>query len=111
MNEIRAQICSFVIPLIDGIAYQSERGELFKLGGIMPVCTYDNPKYWRRECWQDGRLVCWYSFGIFLFRDAKIAPESLFFGANIGPWREGQIVGDERAMKKSPDMPGAYQSP
>lgn len=70
----------------------------------MPVCTYDNPNNWRRECWQDGRLVCWYSFEFFFFRDAKIAPEALFFGANIGPWREGQIVGDERAMKKSPDM-------
>lgn len=77
----------------------------------MPVCTYDNPNNWRRECWQDGRLVCWYSFEFFFFRDAKIAPEMLFFGANIGPWREGQIVGDERAMKKSPDMPGLDQSP
>ena len=27
----------------------------------MSVCTYDNPATMRRECWENGKLVCAYT--------------------------------------------------
>jgi len=65
----------------------------------MKVCTYDNPATMARECWQDGRLLCSYSFRLLPPIAAKPIPaEHFFFGANIGPWRLRQIVGDAEAM-------------
>ena len=69
----------------------------------MAVCTYDNPATMRRECWQDGKLIRAYSVQLLLRalgpnESQPIPGKYLFFGANIGDWREGQFVGDEAAM-------------
>lgn len=64
----------------------------------MACCTCDNPKTMARECWQDGRLLCKYDASLLLSRP-PIPREYLFFGANTGPWKEGQLCGDPAAMK------------
>jgi hypothetical protein len=64
------------------------------------VCTYDNPSTMARECWQGGKLLCHYSASLFLMRK-KIPAEHFFFGANIGPWKTGQLVGDSDAMSET----------
>lgn len=61
------------------------------------VCTFDNPATMRRECWRDGELVVAYSAEIIEGKE-PIPPEHLFFGANIGPWKTGQLVGEPMAM-------------
>jgi hypothetical protein len=66
------------------------------------VCVYDNPGTMRRECWRDGRLLCFYTAALIESRQS-IPPEFLFFGANIGRWREGQYRGDLDAMKPASD--------
>lgn len=63
----------------------------------MACCTYDNPETMARECWQDGRLLCKYDASLLLSR-SPIPREYFFFGANIGPWKEGQLWGDPAAM-------------
>lgn len=63
----------------------------------MACCTYDNPETMARECWQDGRLLCKYDAALLLSR-SPIPREYFFFGANIGPWKEGQLWGDPAAM-------------
>ena len=70
------------------------------------VCTYDNPATMARECWQCGTLLCHYSFELLPpFAIRPIPAEKFFFGANIGPWKLGQMVGDAEAMvpKKAPN--------
>lgn len=53
-----------------------------------------------RECWRDGELVCFYSYAVLQpFNKEPIPAEYMYMGSNIGPWREGQLVGDEGAMK------------
>lgn len=64
---------------------------------MMKCCTYDNPKTMQRECWREGELLCSYSFEIF-YQPLMIPSKDLFFGANIGPWKAGQIVGNKEAM-------------
>jgi hypothetical protein len=72
----------------------------------MAICIYDNPATMARECWQDGRLLCKYDALLFL---RKLAPwetqpvpaEQFFFGANIGDWKTGQLVGDIAAMSNA----------
>jgi hypothetical protein len=61
----------------------------------MKTCTYDNPATMRRECWIDGRLICSYAMEVFL-REMGAAP--IFFGANIGDWKTGQLIGDKDAI-------------
>jgi hypothetical protein len=68
----------------------------------MHTCTYDNPDTMARECWQDGRLVCKYDTELFLrkLRPSETQPipaEHFFFGANVGDWCPGRLVGDARA--------------
>lgn len=63
----------------------------------MAVCTYDNPATMSRECWQDGKLLCSYKAELFLL-DVEIPAHLFFFGANIGDWKVGQLVGDKEAM-------------
>jgi len=63
------------------------------------VCTIDNPATWRRECWQDGKLLCSYAANLLLIDPCPIPPHLFFFGANIGDWDAGQIVGDPKAMQ------------
>ena len=65
----------------------------------MSVCTYDNPATMARECWADGRLLCHYSATL-LETKSTIPREHLFFGANIGPWKAGQMVGDAAALQQ-----------
>lgn len=73
----------------------------------MTVCTIDNPNTMARECWQDGRLLCSYSVLLFMRKSARdprksawddLPAEQRFFGANVGPWKDGQIFGDAGAM-------------
>lgn len=70
----------------------------------MPVCVFDNPATMARECWQNGRLLCSYYSGLFLRKRAPgetqpIPPELFFFGANVGPWTSGRLIGDPNAMR------------
>lgn len=60
------------------------------------VCTYDSPRM-RRECWENGKLI--YAIDCSLLY-AKGFSGPIFFGANIGEWETGQIVGDPEAMNK-----------
>lgn len=70
----------------------------------MAVCTFDNPATMARECWQDGRLVCHYSFKILPpVAKAPMPGHLFFFGANVGDWQAGQIVGDLSAIKWGDD--------
>lgn len=65
----------------------------------MSVCTYDNPVSMARECWQDGKRICHYSFDLLPpFAKKPIPGRIFFFGANIGSWKPGQMVGDAKAM-------------
>ena len=65
----------------------------------MRVCTYDNPSTMARECWEEGSLRCSYKAELFPpFALRPIPPEYFFFGANIGPWKTGQLIGDESAL-------------
>lgn len=73
----------------------------------MAVCVYDNPNTFFREVWQDGKLVCAYSAHLLLRKLAAwetqpIPGDKLHFGANIGNWREGQLIGDASAVRSSP---------
>lgn len=52
----------------------------------------------QRECWQNKRLLYAYSSELFLLPGQGIPPEHLFFGANIGEWDTGQMIGDEDAI-------------
>lgn len=67
----------------------------------MAVCTYDNPATMARECWADEKLVCSYPFHTMpCFTGKPIPAYRFFFGANIGPWKKGQINGDPAAITK-----------
>lgn len=68
----------------------------------MSVCTYDNPATMRRECWQDGKLLCSYCAMLYALKKFPVPAELYFFGANIGDWKEGQLVGDKSAMEPQP---------
>lgn len=67
------------------------------------VCTFDNPATMRRECWQDGQIV-WSCDALALHlkpppgETQPIPRDRFFFGANIGPWKKGQKVGDPEAI-------------
>lgn len=65
------------------------------VGGI---CTYDNPATMSRECWQDGKLLCHYQAHLFAIKPFPVPRELFFFGADIGPWEKGRMVGDKAAM-------------
>ena len=73
----------------------------------MTVCTYDNPATMARECWQDGKLLCHYAAELLPpFAKEPIPGEHFFFGANIGPWKLGQMVGDADAMSSNAELTG-----
>lgn len=73
-------------------------------------CVYDNPKSMMRECWQDGRLLCAYSY-LFFFPSAvrnmmNVPPKSsvvFFFGCDQIPWSVGRISGDKEALPSNKD--------
>ena len=62
----------------------------------MKTCTYDNPSTMYRECWKDGKILYAYSMEAVIRN--FIPARYFFFGANIGKWRTGQIVGDSDAI-------------
>ena len=66
----------------------------------MDICTYDNPATMARECWQDGRLIYHYKAELFALKYWTIPARMFFFGANIGDWKTGQLVGDIAALGK-----------
>jgi len=68
----------------------------------MATLTYDNPATMYRECWQDGKLLCSYSVALMNLKGQwPPPPRSFFFGANIGDWKTGQMVGDSAAMSSN----------
>lgn len=78
------------------------------------TCTIDNPFTLSRECWQDGKLVAQYDALLFWIKSVlnpnksawdDLPAERRFFGANIGPWKDGQIVGDLGALQGKPLVP------
>ena len=87
----------------------AQRGTMTKDKIREPVktCVIDNPNTMARECWQDGKLIYSYSSLLFITKSVRdpaktawddLPAERVFFGAAIGPWKEGQIVGDIAAM-------------
>lgn len=69
----------------------------------MKTCTYDNPATLSRECWKDGRLVCRYTRELLIDLSTRTIPGfSMFFGANVGPWKSGQMIGDPGALGEEP---------
>ncbi len=80
-----------------GLKNSKKRGPV--LIRIMNCCTYDNPATMARECWQDGKLICKYDSTLF-FLPNPIPAEHYFFGANIGPWNEGQLVGNKKGLEQ-----------
>ncbi len=70
--------------------------------GPLHILTYDNPATMRRECWQDGKLLCAYSSILYFLKEWPVPASKYFFGANIGPWKEGQFIGDMEAMEPRP---------
>ena len=69
----------------------------------MASCTYDNPATMARECWQDGKLIAKYNAALFDLPVWPIPARKFFFGANIGGWKTGQLVGDKSAMISNTD--------
>ena len=71
------------------------------------VCTYDNPVTAMRECWRDGQLQAAYTAKLYALKKWPVGPAAHHFGANIGDWKEGQLVGDRAAMgdKAPPEHP------
>ncbi len=68
----------------------------------MAVCVYDNPATMRRECWQNGTLLCHYSASYLIgleFGTKPIPGNQFFFGANVGKWQSGQVIGNSDALK------------
>jgi len=63
---------------------------------MIKVCTYDSPATMSRECWQEGKLIRKYDMEIL----GDVPAEYFFFGANIGPWITGQLVGNPKAMEE-----------
>ena len=63
----------------------------------------------QRECWHDGKLICSYSANL-LCSKHEIPGGFFFFGANIGPWKEGQYFGDLDAMPL-PEPPTDKEQP
>jgi hypothetical protein len=62
-------------------------------------CVYDSPLSMKRECWQEGEILITYEARLLApFAKRPIPGEMMFFGANIGPWKEGQLVGDVEAI-------------
>lgn len=62
------------------------------------TCTYDNPVTMARECWQDGKLICKYDAILYALPVWPVQARLYFFGANVGNWETGRLVGDAAAM-------------
>lgn len=61
------------------------------------ACTYDNPATMSRECWQDGRLICSYKAELLMSHE-PIPASQFFFGANVGDWLPGRLLGEVQAI-------------
>jgi hypothetical protein len=64
----------------------------------MKTATYDNPRTWHREGWRDGKLVFSYSARLIMSKDWPPPARLLHMGANVGDWKEGQLLGDAEAV-------------
>lgn len=63
------------------------------------VATYDNPATQCRECWANGKIVASYKMPLLEAAGHwPPPPRRFFFGANVGPWVEGQIIGNPAAI-------------
>lgn len=56
------------------------------------TCVFDNPDTFRRECWQDGKLLAFITSALMATKGFNGNPQ-LFFGLNVGPWKTGQLLG------------------
>jgi len=66
-------------------------------GSQVKCCVFDNPATWRREAYQDGKMLCDVSAELLLqkgFEGHRDFPWIL----NCGPWQEGRLVGDSKAL-------------
>ncbi len=59
------------------------------------VATYDNPKTMMREAHVDGQIIMAMSLKLM-----EVLPDDFVWPmeVNVGPWKEGQIVGDPNAV-------------
>lgn len=65
------------------------------------ACTFDNPATMNREVWFNGKLEASYNMLELEAQGYWPPPPKMFhMGANIGPWKTGQIVGDPDAMRQ-----------
>ena len=71
--------------------------DFYEVNDKMVTCVYDNPSTMCRECWVDKKLICSYNFRLFYLAKG-FDYGKMFFGANIGDWKEGQLIGDKEAM-------------
>lgn len=62
------------------------------------TCTYDNPVTYRRECYQNGKLVYSYAANCLPPYTKTVPGELFFFGANVDDWMPGQLMGDATAL-------------
>lgn len=62
------------------------------------ICVYDNPVTMRRECWQDGTLVCSLSAEMIVDRE-HIPYTAVFMGLDLSwEWKGERYFGDKKAM-------------
>lgn len=66
----------------------------------MSVATFDNPATMARELWQDGNFLGHTTAAQLCIKGFR-GFSDCHFGFNVGPWKEGQIVGDEQAIDPS----------
>ena len=64
----------------------------------MVICVYDNPATMMRECWTNGELQAAYAAKLYAYHTWPVPAFAYHFGANIGDWKAGQLVGDIAAM-------------
>lgn len=64
---------------------------------MIKTCAYDNPSTFCRELYVDGKLICHYTAEL-LESVHGIPPRHFHMGANVGPWKSGQIVGDHTTL-------------
>lgn len=67
----------------------------------METCTYDSPASMQREVWRDGHLLAAYSYKLFFLTKWPVPARNFHMGANVGIWKEGQIIGSKDAMERS----------
>jgi hypothetical protein len=59
---------------------------------------YDNPQLMRRELWINGEMACSISFELLASRSHHVALPDWARSILIGPWKDGNVVGDRNAL-------------